>query len=148
MADPKFVRLADHMVHGLLVDMETGWKISGYDVKEFPEDSEQARYVKRNIQQGKLEPAGQAEFDELHPEEEPDEAAAEAQKFAAAVTAASAKKNAGVQEHEIQQKVAERQAAVRKARAQAKREERNENARSSRGGRRVRPAAAEEESEA
>jgi hypothetical protein len=147
MADPKFVRLADHMVHGLLVDMESGWKISGYDVKEFPENSEQARFVKRNIQQGKLEPAGKAEFDEIHPEDDSEENA-EATKFAAAVQAASSKKNAGVQEHEIQQKVAERQAAVRKARAQAKREERNENARSSRGGRRVRPAAAEEESEA
>lgn len=70
--DPKYVRLANRLSLQTIADIAeygSGWSISGLDVKEFPDD-EAARYVRLKLGQGVLEPATQAEFDEVHDDEE------------------------------------------------------------------------------
>lgn len=118
---PEFVRLADHMVHGLVVDMESGWSISGYDVKEFPEDREQGRFVKKAINAGKLEPATQAEYDEAHPEVEEDDDTRQAENFVRLVNAAQGR--GGTQEHVLRARESGQATKLRAARARAKAEE-------------------------
>lgn len=118
MPNPKYVRLADHMVNGCCVDMESGFSISGYDVQPFPEeDRDASRFVRRKINAGVLEPAGQAEYDEAHPEEEEDENASAARDFVAAVKAVDAK--APSQEHLVRQKHGDRLSRIKAARASA-----------------------------
>lgn len=63
--NPKFVRLVDRLTNGMYADLDSGWSISGYDVKEFPEDNNQGRVVRSAIHSGILEAASQAEFDEI-----------------------------------------------------------------------------------
>lgn len=68
MADPKFVRLAEHLADSTIVDIAggSGWSIAGRDVQEFPEEDQQAaRFVRSRLVQGLLESAGRAEFDEV-----------------------------------------------------------------------------------
>lgn len=64
--DPEFVRLAERLTTGMLADLYSGWSISGYDVKRFPEGDAAARFVRENLNAGKLEEASQAEWDEVH----------------------------------------------------------------------------------
>jgi hypothetical protein len=118
---PEFIRLADHMVHGLVVDMETGWSISGYDVQEFPEAREQARFVKRQINAGIIEPATQAEFDEAHPESEESEEERDAERMVRLVQAAQGR--GGTQEHVLRERESRGAASLQRARAKAKAEE-------------------------
>lgn len=70
--NPDFVRLSDHMVNGCVVDMDTGWSLSGFDVQPFPENKDQIRFVRRKINAGVIEPASQAEYSEAHPDGEED----------------------------------------------------------------------------
>lgn len=103
ISKPEYVRLADHMVHGLVVDMETGWSISGYDVKEYPEDADQAKFVRQKINAGIVEPATAAEYEAAHPQEEQDEQAAEAEHLVQLVKAAAGR-GGGAQEHKMRAK--------------------------------------------
>lgn len=117
MANPKYVRLADHMVHGLVVDPETQWSISGYDVKPWPDDKEAARFVKKKINQGVLEGAAQAEFDEAHPEGEgdPSEHVDEAAAFVNAVREVQGRVTEP--EHLVQKRIAEHASRIKQARS-------------------------------
>lgn len=114
--NPPYVRLADHMVHGLCVDIETGWGISGYDVQPFPEDADEKRFVRGKINNGVLEAASKAEFDVAHPEPDEDDDGDAAQ-FVEAVKAVSAR--GGKQEHKIRETEKTRTADIRAARAKA-----------------------------
>lgn len=68
--NPTFVRLTDAASRGSLADVGgTGWAISGNDVLAFPEDAEEARFVRGKIRLGVLEEASVAEHEEAHPEE-------------------------------------------------------------------------------
>lgn len=118
--NPDFVRLADHMVHGLVVDMDgTGWSLSGYDVQPFPEDSQAARFVRQKINAGIIEPASQAEYDEAHPEADDDEDEKEANRMVALVRAAAGRGGAQ-QEHKVRERENARGTNVQQARAVAK----------------------------
>lgn len=67
--DPQYVRLAVRMQTGMLVDtFGSGWSISGMDVRKFPEDSNRKaqKFVRAELNDGKLEPASLAEWDEVH----------------------------------------------------------------------------------
>lgn len=64
--NPKFVRLADHLNLTCQVDLESGWGVSGRDVRQFPEDSSAANFVRSGLMRGIFEEAGQAEWDEVH----------------------------------------------------------------------------------
>lgn len=116
--NPEFVRLADHMVHGLCVDMDSGFSLSGYDVQPFPEEREQQRYVRRQINAGVMEPASQAEYDTAHPESDDDDSDEDADRFVEAVKAASGR--GGKQEHRLREKETGKHEAIRGARERAK----------------------------
>jgi hypothetical protein len=62
--DPKYVRLPERLLAGNVTDIEggTGWGISGLDVKEFPEDPDEASFVRDALRSQLLEPATAAEF--------------------------------------------------------------------------------------
>lgn len=65
-SDPKYVRLSNRLSFGMQADVDgSGWSISGLDVKEFPSGEAAARYVRKMLRDGKLEPASRAEFDEV-----------------------------------------------------------------------------------
>lgn len=120
--NPEFVRLSDHMVSGLIVDMETGWSISGYDVQPFPaDDREKARFVRQKINAGALEPASQAEYDEAHPEGEGEDGDAEVERLGQALGVAM--RGAGKQEHVIREREMARHGSLQTARAKAKLQE-------------------------
>lgn len=71
--DPSYVRLANRLSLQVIADISefgSGWSISGLDVKEFPEDTEAARYVRLKVGQGVLETATRAEFEEVQDDEE------------------------------------------------------------------------------
>lgn len=71
MAYPKYIRLADHLTRGMRADINSGFSIAGYDVKEAPDQEdypEQAAFVKRELSAGRLEQASKAEYDEVHPD--------------------------------------------------------------------------------
>jgi hypothetical protein len=142
MANPKFVRLADHMVHGMCVDLDTEWSIAGYDVKEFPEDRDQARFVRSKITAGVLEPAGQAEYDEVHADdgEAPSESDVAAAQFVEAVKAAAG--TPVLQEHKVREGIAEKQASLAASRRASAEEDAPPKKTSTR---RKRAAAVEEE---
>lgn len=65
--DPSYVRLANRLTRGIVADIgNSGWSISGFDVKPFPKDDEAAaRFVRRELRDGKLEPASKAEHEEV-----------------------------------------------------------------------------------
>lgn len=66
MAQAKYVRLRDGLHTGVLVDVESGWGISGMDVKPFPEDDPvAASFVSGRVAAGVLEGASKAEYDEV-----------------------------------------------------------------------------------
>lgn len=65
--DPKYVRLVPRLQHGMICDVQgTGWSIAGLDVRKFPEDRQEARYVRAALNSGKLEPCSKAEWDTAH----------------------------------------------------------------------------------
>ena len=67
--DPQYVRLANRLSRGILADVVgSGWSISGLDVKKFPTGTNAARFVRHALRDGKLEPAGKAEFEEVQSE--------------------------------------------------------------------------------
>jgi hypothetical protein len=70
--DPSFVRLANRLALQMVADVTggSGWSIAGLDVKEFPEDEDQAAYVRVQLGRGVLEVATQSEYDEVHEEDE------------------------------------------------------------------------------
>lgn len=71
MADPKYVRLADHLTRGMRADLNSGFSIAGYDVVEMPdkeEEPEQYKFVRSEIASGRLEAASKAEYEEVHPD--------------------------------------------------------------------------------
>lgn len=119
--NPEYVRLADHMTSGLCVDMETGWSISGFDVKEFPADREQARFVRRKLNAAILEAASLAEYEEAHPQVEEDDEEKEAQHLVDLVKAVS--QRGGRQEHVTRAKLTEQHRAVKASRLKAKLED-------------------------
>lgn len=65
--DPGYVRLANRLTQGMVADVGgSGWSISGFDVLPFPKDSDAAaRFVRHELRDGKLEPAGKAEYEEV-----------------------------------------------------------------------------------
>jgi hypothetical protein len=68
------------------VDTVSGWSISGWDIKEFPDGQLSGSFVRRDLNRGVLEPATSEEFDLAHPPA-PEENDADA--FVKAVQAAS-----------------------------------------------------------
>lgn len=71
MADTKFVRLAIHLARGGRYDLNSGWGISGLDVKEMPDPDDEPnayKYVRGELAAGRLEGASRAEYDEAHPD--------------------------------------------------------------------------------
>lgn len=65
--DPQYVRLATRLSKGMVCDvMGSGWSISGLDVRKFPEGNVAQRYVRAQLNAGKLEPASKAEYEEAH----------------------------------------------------------------------------------
>lgn len=61
--DPQYVRLASRLTSGTQVDLNTGWSISGMDVKPFPkENSEAARFVRSRMNRSILEPATEQQY--------------------------------------------------------------------------------------
>lgn len=62
----KYVRLSDGASHGICVDMETGWGISGRDVRQIPDVPEIQDFIKSKIRSGVFEEASKAEWDEVH----------------------------------------------------------------------------------
>lgn len=68
MADPSYIRLADHMSDSMVADIAggSGWSISGRDVQAFPkEDDAASRFVRSRLVLGLLEPCGKAEYEEV-----------------------------------------------------------------------------------
>lgn len=66
--DPGHVRLAERLNDRVLADVNSGWSISGLDVKEFPDPSKYpnaARFVRDKLKRGALEPASKAEYEEV-----------------------------------------------------------------------------------
>lgn len=86
MSNPSYVRLANPNAVSLRVDTVSGWSISGWDIKEFPDGQLSGSFVRRDLNRGVLEPATSEEFDLAHPPA-PEENDAEA--FVKAVQAAS-----------------------------------------------------------
>lgn len=66
--DPKFVRLSNRLTRGMISDtMESGWSISGLDVKPFPDAKRKAaaKFVRKQINAGNLEACSRAEYDDV-----------------------------------------------------------------------------------
>ena len=63
--DPSYVRLTERLSGSVLLDVNSGWSISGLDVQGFPEDKGAANFVRTKVRAGALEEASKAEFDEV-----------------------------------------------------------------------------------
>jgi hypothetical protein len=123
--DPKYVRLADHLADSALADVQggSGWSISGRQVKEFPSVDEQVRFVRSQLVHGLLEPASKAELDEMKKTD--DELAALAASFEEETPAngrptgrgGRAKRSAGLQEAQLQERAAAGAQALAEARS-------------------------------
>lgn len=71
MSDPKYVRLADHLTRGMRADLNSGFSIAGYDVVEMPnkdDEPEKYKFVKGELNVGRMEAASKAEYEEVHPD--------------------------------------------------------------------------------
>lgn len=64
--DPKYVALANHLKSSVQVDIDSGWGISGRDVRKFPDDTGAADFVRTGLQRGIFEECSKAEWDEVH----------------------------------------------------------------------------------
>lgn len=65
---PKYVRLSPRLSRGCLVDLNSGFSISGLDVVETPDRKKSplaGRFIKSKLNQGVLEPASKAEYEEV-----------------------------------------------------------------------------------
>lgn len=64
----EYVRLNDALqaIHGCVVDLETGWGVSGHDVRSWPQDPDAQKYARRQYQSGTMVEATQAEYDAVH----------------------------------------------------------------------------------
>lgn len=116
MATPEYVRLANRLTNGLVVDMESGWSISGKDVQPYPERAAQATFVKSRLNRGILEPATAEEYEATHPDPDADltDAERDAQQFVRMVEAAG--KHVPVQERKVQEKLQREAEKVRQFR--------------------------------
>lgn len=76
--DPQYVRLTNRLGLQMVADVTggSGWSISGLDVKEFPDDEDEAAYVRVQLGRGVLEPATKAEYEEVHDEDDVSEVVA------------------------------------------------------------------------
>lgn len=63
---PEYVRLADHARYGCQVDIETGWGISGNDVRRVPESPEVQAYVAAQIRKSIFQEATADEWNVVH----------------------------------------------------------------------------------
>lgn len=121
MADnPNYVRLAARLTNGIVADLDSGWSIAGMDVRSFPSKKTNplaARFVRKALADGRLEPASQAEWEEVHD----DEALVNE-----AVEGRTKPKSVGVQEAHIQREAAAGRARLEAARAAADGEEEDE----------------------
>ncbi len=100
MADPKFVKLAPHLVGGIVCDIDSGWSVSGADVRPFPDDDEPGAqaFVRTKVVQGVLQEGEKGEYDRIQ----------QANQDIAKARAEAAKQQQGPspwQEHLIQQEV-------------------------------------------
>lgn len=75
--DPKFIRLADRLTNGIVADLNTGFSIAGLDVQEFPEEADQASYVRGQMHAGVIEAASAEEYKIIRGTDEPMRAATE-----------------------------------------------------------------------
>ena len=64
--DPDFIKLSEAASRGSLTDMESysGFSLSGLDVKPFPADVHQAKFVRLQMRRGNIIVASEAEYDE------------------------------------------------------------------------------------
>jgi hypothetical protein len=64
---PKYVRLPDELYLGIVADINSGWKISGLEVKETPSDENDPafKFVRTALRAGRIEPASREEFEFL-----------------------------------------------------------------------------------
>lgn len=64
----EYVRLNDVLqaIHGCVVDLETGWGITGHDVRAWPEDPDAQKYARRQYQQGTMVEATAEEWNAAH----------------------------------------------------------------------------------
>lgn len=69
--NPSFVRLTPRLSRNVICDVQaSGWSISGLDVKPFPQgdsakDKAAAKFVRRQVQAGNLEPCSKAEYEDV-----------------------------------------------------------------------------------
>lgn len=66
---PKFLRLTEAASRGMAVHVDSGWGISGFDVRQAPDQAEYpgvSKWVRNMMAQGVIEGASQAEWDEVH----------------------------------------------------------------------------------
>ena len=64
-SDPKYIRLTKNRQRTICADTRSGFSISGKDVQPFPRDKARAKFVRRKIVAMVIEPATQAEYDEI-----------------------------------------------------------------------------------
>lgn len=103
--DPSYVRLATRLQNGIVCDVESsGWSIAGLDVKPFPEDKQAARYVRAQLNAGKLEHASKAEWEDAHDDSVEQEVLRQRPDYR--------EKASGVQEGQIQQVAREARARI------------------------------------
>lgn len=125
--EPKYVRLAERLTGQVLVDITSGWSISGLDVKEFPDKEKYpraARFVRDKLRRGALEPASSAEYEEVEEvHEQSRQALSDKLHELAEVGMADRLGLAVHQEASVQQQARERRERVRD-----KREQNTENA--------------------
>lgn len=68
----QYVRLANRLSDRIVADLDSGWSIAGLDVRKAPDketDPRAAKFVKKALADGRLEPASKAEWDEVHDNE-------------------------------------------------------------------------------
>lgn len=63
--DPKFIRLTRNRQRTICADTRSGFSISGKDVQPFPKSKERAKFVRKKIVAMVIEPATQAEYEEI-----------------------------------------------------------------------------------
>lgn len=92
---PQYVRLANRLSRGIVADIDggSGWSIAGLDVRAFPDKKKNpgaARFVKKALADGRLEPASLAEWEEVHDTEAIEAEALEGRKRATALNSQEA----------------------------------------------------------
>lgn len=83
-----YVRLSTRLSSGIVADLDSGWSIAGLDVRKAPDketDPRAAKFVKKALGDGRLEPASKVEWDEVHDNEGVEREALEGRKRAGVV---------------------------------------------------------------